>query len=299
MSRNPMTIIIFWLLIIGALYPIPTAAQTPPRSVFHTPTLAFQEVKSDSMSDQRDDSLYGTAKRSVGHLLSDFWYVASSPARIDTEGLLWVGGIAAVGGTIYAYDTEIYDALHRNKNETAVKFLIDTGHDVESMGIIPHMDVLCLAGYASGSLLKIEPMRDASVQTFESLLLAALYKNIFRDLVGRTRPRNGQGARNFEPFEGKSFPSGHASNAFQVATIVSHHADFWPVSILMYGLATTVAIQRIDTDAHWPADVFFGAAYGTAVARTIIKLNENRQIDLQPDINPDQAALGLKLTYNF
>ena len=70
------------------------------------------------------------------------------------------------------------------------------------------------------------------------------------------------------PFKGSSFPSGHAAGAFAVATVVAtrYHTHRW-VPWAVYGLAAAVSLSRITTSAHFPSDVFLGAALGYTVTR--------------------------------
>ena len=61
------------------------------------------------------------------------------------------------------------------------------------------------------------------------------------------------------PFNGSSFPSGHAAGAFAVATVVAtrYHTHRW-VPWTVYGFATAISLSRITTSAHFPSDVFLG-----------------------------------------
>jgi len=67
---------------------------------------------------------------------------------------------------------------------------------------------------------------------------------------------------------GSSFPSGHAVSAFAIATVVArrygHHR--W-VPWVAYGAATVISFSRVTTRAHFPSDVFLGAALGYSIAR--------------------------------
>jgi membrane-associated PAP2 superfamily phosphatase len=70
------------------------------------------------------------------------------------------------------------------------------------------------------------------------------------------------------PFKGSSFPSGHAAGVFSVATVVAsryrHHK--W-VPWITYGFATAISLSRVTTRAHFPSDVFLGAALGYTITR--------------------------------
>jgi membrane-associated phospholipid phosphatase len=70
------------------------------------------------------------------------------------------------------------------------------------------------------------------------------------------------------PFKGSSFPSGHAAGAFAVATVIAtrYHTHRW-VPWAVYGFATAISFSRITTSAHFPSDVFLGAALGYTVTR--------------------------------
>ena len=67
--------------------------------------------------------------------------------------------------------------------------------------------------------------------------------------------------------KGSSFPSGHAMMAFSVADVFAqryrHHK--W-VPCVAYTLATAISFSRVTTGAHFPSDVFIGAATGFAIS---------------------------------
>jgi membrane-associated phospholipid phosphatase len=67
---------------------------------------------------------------------------------------------------------------------------------------------------------------------------------------------------------GTSFPSGHALMSFSVATVFArrYRQHRW-VPYVAYGLASVISFSRVTTGAHFPSDVFIGAALGFAIAR--------------------------------
>ncbi len=64
---------------------------------------------------------------------------------------------------------------------------------------------------------------------------------------------------------GRSFPSGHTSQAFFMATLMAahFHASIWVV-FLLYITALLVGITRMYVGAHYPRDVLAGAILGCA-----------------------------------
>ncbi len=68
--------------------------------------------------------------------------------------------------------------------------------------------------------------------------------------------------------KGTSFPSGHALMSFSVATVFArrYRQHRW-VPYVAYGLASVLSFSRVTTGAHFPSDVFVGAALGYVIAR--------------------------------
>lgn len=72
------------------------------------------------------------------------------------------------------------------------------------------------------------------------------------------------------PLKGSSFPSGHATAVWSVATVVAeryrHRGKPW-IPILSYTLATAISCSRITEAAHFPSDVWLGGALGYSIAK--------------------------------
>jgi undecaprenyl-diphosphatase len=102
---------------------------------------------------------------------------------------------------------------------------------------------------------------------FAAVALPGLVFTILKRLIGRARPLVEGGA---DPFiyhplgwsvEYASFPSGHATDAFAIATAVG---ALWPrTRPIMWTYAVLIALSRIVLTAHFPSDVIAGAVVGT------------------------------------
>jgi membrane-associated phospholipid phosphatase len=68
-----------------------------------------------------------------------------------------------------------------------------------------------------------------------------------------------------------SFPSGHTIAAFSIATVFAerYRRHRW-VPWVAYGAATFVGFSRITLQAHFPADVFAGAALGYSISHFVV-----------------------------
>jgi membrane-associated phospholipid phosphatase len=213
---------------------------------------------------------------------SDLGYIYSSPARINTNSALWVGGILALGGVIFAYDQEIYNAFKRNQDHALYKPIREVGEFFEPLGYMGFTNKYYFSALVLGYLTGYRPLLYFSVDILEAYFIAGLFKNGANVLVGRRRPAYGEGPYSFKFADGTSFPSGHALNVVQLARTLSHHIRFLPVQVAAYGIAATVCLERITSDAHWPSDVYVGAVFGWAVAAEVLRLNDKRRIEIIP-----------------
>ena len=68
-----------------------------------------------------------------------------------------------------------------------------------------------------------------------------------------------------------SFPSGHTATAFSVATVYAerYRNHRW-VPWVAYGLASIIGLSRLTAQAHFPSDLFFGAALGYSVSHFVV-----------------------------
>ena len=98
-------------------------------------------------------------------------------------------------------------------------------------------------------------------EKMEFSTLAMITNGVITELMkrsfGRVRPNGGCC---------KSFPSGHTSHSFTVATIANELYGK-QVGAVAYCLAALVATSRIHDNKHYLSDVIFGAGLGTAVGR--------------------------------
>jgi len=102
---------------------------------------------------------------------------------------------------------------------------------------------------------------------------AGLLEFAIKHLVGRPRPDADLPALalmgpSLAP-DVDSFPSGHATSVFAVATVfASHYPSLrWP----LYALAAAVAAGRVYLDRHYVSDIVAGAAIGSLVAAYLVR----------------------------
>lgn len=71
-----------------------------------------------------------------------------------------------------------------------------------------------------------------------------------------------------------SFPSGHTSSAFTIATMVSLNYPKWYVIAPSFAWAGLAGYSRMAIGMHYPADVLMGAVVGAGSAYLIYKLRK-------------------------
>lgn len=248
--------------------------------------------------------LGGRLKRATTNFLEDGWVVLSSPARVHGAGFLWLAGVVGAGAAIYANDQAILDAALRNRHEPVVRNVIDVGETVEPIGFMGRTNPYYFAAAGLGYAVRVAPLREIPTEILESHFIAGGIRNVGKFVVGRRHPYENQGPRAFDFGHGTSFPSGHTSVLFELATITSAHVHFLPYSIAAYSVASALALQRVSSENHWPSDVFVAAVYGTLTARTVVRLHRERTMErLGLNVTPWSTAggqvAGLALTRRF
>jgi len=137
-----------------------------------------------------------------------------------------------------------------------------------------------------------------------SLLASGIITPALKFTIGRARPDAEQGAHSFSPFQGSaSLPSGHATQAFAVASVIAGHYRSWWVWTVAYGTAGLVGFSRVYHDVHWTSDVLAGAFIGTAVGWSVVKLNRGEapregtpRISVAPVVGRRAYGLTVRVT---
>ena len=122
---------------------------------------------------------------------------------------------------------------------------------------------------------------------FVSVGGAGLIGNLIKYILGRARPKlfDTLGPFDFQLFsfdpDHASFPSGHATNIFALATVL---AMLWPRGrVLLYTVATWIAASRVLIGQHYFTDAVGGAILGTAVPYLVRQRFAARRWLFEPD----------------
>jgi PAP2 superfamily len=140
----------------------------------------------------------------------------------------------------------------------------------------------------------------------ESVLIDEAIVGVLKTTVQRERPLHDSKS---------SFPSGHTSFSFTVATYLARSIDdstdhwYGKLGYLAWLPAAYVGIDRVEANRHFPTDVAFGAFLGVTLTNVIYDAHygdENRRgifapersgFRLEPELSPDK--FGFSLAYRF
>ena len=124
-----------------------------------------------------------------------------------------------------------------------------------------------IAALVIGLILFLTGNRLVAYDLFLGTLTLWIVVELVKALVRRSRPIIGVTQARIIGYRaaGRSFPSGHTSQAFFITTLLAphFHASIWMV-FLLYAIALLVGITRMYVGAHYPRDVLAGAILGSA-----------------------------------
>ncbi|MBI5756842.1 MAG: phosphatase PAP2 family protein [Nitrospirae bacterium] len=180
------------------------------------------------------------------------------------------------------------------------KAIDDTAIAVEYFGSAPSFGIMG-AFYLGGAFLDNYKAKRVAMDAFAaSLISAGMITTALKVVAGRSRPDEDNGTYRFQPFGGDhSFPSGHTTQAFSLASVIAEHYDEWWVDAISYGIAAGVGFARIEQEAHFPSDVVAGAVIGAVVGKTLVRYNRGfyRGITLTPSGYGSDTGINLRITF--
>jgi hypothetical protein len=230
-------------------------------------------------------------------VIDDVTHTLSAPARWDNDDWKKAGwGTAAVLGTALVVDHPWRNEMRRQKPNNSFMLQVERFGSQYSVAVVGGFLVV---GALSGNENTLQTGEDTLTA---SLIASGIITPTLKLAFGRARPRANQGVNYFKPFSkaNASFPSGHTTEAFALASVISgHYEEAW-VGYTSYTIAGLVGVARTYHDAHFASDVLAGAMIGTLVGTSVVNYNRERRagkVALMPDIAP--GMVGIRVAGNF
>lgn len=202
-------------------------------------------------------------------------------------GILAAGAVLA--GAASLADEEVIEYFERHPHER----FGDVGEEIGGWLVVSS---LTTAFFSAGRLAGGARFRAGTYDLGQAVLVNGAVTHLVKFAARRKRPA-GSTSR-------LSFPSGHTSNAFAVATVVARHYGAWG-GVPAYAVATAVGASRLAGADHHLSDVVAGAVLGFVTGRAVVKANSRPlgprppAVTVEPDAGPQGAGLGLRLRVAF
>jgi|JI10StandDraft_1071094.scaffolds.fasta_scaffold126822_3 membrane-associated phospholipid phosphatase len=198
----------------------------------------------------------------------------------DYPMLILVSGVIATSLTLPLDDNvENYLSNHRIS-----KKMDDTAHWIGHPYILGPASVIV---YGTSLLGHNEHFQLISETMVEALIFNSVMTEGLKYGLNRQRPNGGH----------YSFPSGHTSTAFTIASVLQSF-EGWKIGVPAFAVASFIGFTRLDGNYHHISDVVFGAALGSCIGlgSSLFHRNENTRLLISPIL--DQTR-GIMLSYKF
>lgn len=228
--------------------------------------------------------------------LTDTGNILTSPARWNRSDWLEASLVTGVAVGLYTQDDHIQRWIQKHKNTTTANLFEDT----RKLSFISISALVGLAAY--GYISPDDKARTTFLLSTESFVLTSIFAQGLKRTTGRHRPYTGDPHDTWSGFTNKgdyfSFPSGDASSAFAIASVVATEYDNMIVPPLVYGVSTLIALKRLHNNGHWSSDVFVGSALGYFTGKAVVA-SHAKQSNLTFEPLIDGRDKGFLISYRF
>lgn len=155
-------------------------------------------------------------------------------------------------------DIDILSYIHHNRIIDLDPMLIGITNTVSYISI-----VLLLFLFIKSFLFNDTAMRLKGWTVLISYTTAACFSTVIKYSIDRQRPFvTYHFIEKLSTGGSPSFPSGHTTEAFAIATAICLCYPRWYLVMIFYGWALIVAYSRISLGVHYPSDVLAGMLVG-------------------------------------
>ena len=230
------------------------------------------------------ENLKPLGKKLAANIWLDQKEIWTSPFRMHAKDAKWWIGFSAVTGALIATDRRTSTVFENSVGQ------ITWGNRLSRVGASYTLIPLVAGFYGYGVLRDDPKAREVGVLGAEALIDALIVSQALKFAAGRNRPdSSGEKSQFFDG--GDSFPSGHATESFALASVIAHeysHTKLVPIAA--YGLAGLVSMSRFAGQRHYAADIVAGGAIGWFIGRYVYKTHMDHAIHrrawLQPRVVP-------------
>jgi membrane-associated phospholipid phosphatase len=211
------------------------------------------------------------------NILRDQRAIWTSPFHLRHGDAKWLVPFGLSTAALLATDRRTAGDLAENgdnQNRLRISRYVSQGGSIYATGGITA--AFYLIGRASGNARA----RETGLLGAESLIDSGIVSQALKLTTQRPRPREDDASGEF--FDGgNSFPSGHATSAWSLATVIAYeYGQRRPlVRFGAYGLATAISLSRFTGRNHFLSDVLVGSAIGYGIGRYVYRTHHDPSLD--------------------
>lgn len=228
------------------------------------------------------------------NILRDQKAIWTAPMHLERSDAKWMipsaVGFMALTTTDRITGDEIGEASRQDKASQGISYA----------GSIYGLSAVAATFYLVGREKHDDRARETGLLAAEAMVDSVIVEGVLKGITQRARPADGRERSEF--FDGgSSFPSGHSTQAWAVATVIAHeYKDRRAVQFAAYGVASAVSVARFTGHKHYLSDVLAGSALGWGIGRYVYSAHHRETgLSITPKISRAARQYGVALTWNF
>jgi membrane-associated phospholipid phosphatase len=268
--------------------------------------IALATFTANAQTPSPSPSASSLEKDFLKNILQDQKAIWTAPFRVQRADSKWIvpGSIGLTA--LFTTDRITGDEMAESVRQVAVSRAISHAGSTYVLGAV--------AGtfYFLGREKNNTRARETGLLSAEALVNSVLVASELKLITQRARPM--AGVERSEFFDGgNSFPSGHSTQAWAVATIIaSEYKHRRAVQIAAFATASAVSVARLGEHKHYISDVIAGSALGYAIGKYVYHKRHREPLDtsdvngpinwwpaITPEVNRRTREYGLALRWSF
>ncbi len=252
-------------------------------------SIAFSQDSSSNF--YKTDSIFSfrSPKGYFPSLVHNFGEQITAPFHFTAKEWIITGSVIGVTALLIHEDGQIHHWAVPLKQEHS--WINSASPQVTKFGTSYGVITVCSFGVLS-AIFKNEKGVQTSLLATQAMITSGVWTQLLKQITGRERPNDSytsntsSGGQWFGPLASydedleikhpnsyfNSFPSGHTSMAFSIATVfATQYKDKPIIPIISYSAATLVGVSRLTENRHWSSDVFAGAVLGYFCGKQVVR----------------------------
>lgn len=229
----------------------------------------------------------------VKNILSDQKEIWTAPVRLERGEAKWIVPSSIGFMALATTDRITGDRMARFHRQLKASRIVSYAGSVYGAGAISG------TFYLFGRMKNNDRARETGLLSAEALINGLIVESALKEVTQRARPLAGSERSEF--FDGgNSFPSGHSTQAWAVATIIAReYQGNRAIQIAAYGTAAAVSVARFTGQKHYISDALAGSALGYAIGKYVYNARHRKSLDTTSDSGPETQSRWPAITPQF